>query len=255
MDGGDGACRLLAGFLTGELDPAEARLWDEHLLECEACWRAVREDRAGRQAAQVLREPTPAGLADRVAFAVEVAAADRAPAPRHARPRARSSRWARSGGWRHWPRPAAAGTIAAAALVTLAVLLLPGAHQARSVPPAVAVVADYARAVPRPASGQHPHPGDRVPVEVGHPVSVTAGGQRIVLRTWRLGGTEAVVAVSDKPFPMPARAMGVAGKGMAWSAQLGTLGLYCLNGPTSELVAAPVPAAELAALAARLPLP
>jgi len=36
-------------------------------------------------------------------------------------------------------------------------------------------------------------------------------------------------------------------------AQAGTLSLYCLNGQTSELVAAPVPAAELAALAARLP--
>jgi len=84
-------------------------------------------------------------------------------------------------------------------------------------------------------------------------VTVTAGGQKIVLRTWRLGGTEAVVAVSGTPFPMPARARSVAGSGMAWSARLGKLGLYCLNGRTSELVAAPVPAAALAALAARLP--
>ena len=64
----------------------------------------------------------------------------------------------------------------------------------------------------------------------------------------------AAVAVSATPFPMPARAQGVSGMGMAWSARLGKLGLYCLNGRTSELVAAPVPAAELAALAARLPL-
>ena len=63
------------------------------------------------------------------------------------------------------------------------------------------------------------------------------------------------MAVSGQPFPMPAHAQSVAGSGMAWSAQLGKLGLYCLNGRTSELVAAPVPAAELAALAARLPLP
>jgi len=41
---------------------------------------------------------------------------------------------------------------------------------------------------------------------------------------------------------------------MAWSVRLGKLGLYCVNGPTSELVAAPVPTAELASLAARLPL-
>jgi hypothetical protein len=142
-----------------------------------------------------------------------------------------------------------------AAVVTLVVVLLPGGHQARSVPPAVAVVADYAQAVPQSPRNQHPFSGGRAaPVQVGHPVVVTADGQKIVLRTWRVGGTEAVVAVSSKPFPMPARAQGVAGMGMAWSARLGKLGLYCLNGRTSELVAAPVPAAELAALAARLPL-
>jgi hypothetical protein len=41
---------------------------------------------------------------------------------------------------------------------------------------------------------------------------------------------------------------------MAWSARVGTLGLYCVNGRSSELVAAPVPVAELAALVAQLPL-
>ena len=254
MDGRDPGCRLLAGFLGGDLDPAEARRWDEHLLECEACWRAVREDLAGRQATQVLRRPAPPGLADRVAFAVEVAAAGRTAAPRRARPAARSSRWARSGGWLRWPRLAGAGAVAVAVVVTLVVVLLPGGHQARSVPAAVAAVADYSQAVPPPARGQHHVSGGEVaPVQVGHPVTVTAGGQTIVLRTWRVDGTEAVVAVSSTPCPMPPRAQGVAGSGMAWSARLGKVGLYCLNGRTSELVAAPVPAAELAALAARLP--
>jgi hypothetical protein len=130
--------------------------------------------------------------------------------------------------------------------------LLPGGHQAGSVPAAVAAVARYAQAIPPPTGDQHPQ--HAAPVEVGRPVTVTAGGQRIVLRTWRLGGTEAVVAVSGRPFPMPAHARGVSGMGMAWSARLGRLGLYCVNGQTSELVAAPVPAAELATLAARLPL-
>jgi len=202
----------------------------------------------------VLRQPPPAGLADRVAFAVEVAAVGRTAVPRRARPPARSSRWARSGGWLRWPRLAGVGTVAVAVLVTLVTVLLPGGHQIKSVPAAVAVVADYAQPVPPPARDRRFHSGGRAaPVEVGHPVTVTAGGQKIVLRTWRLGGTEAVVAVSSKPFPMPARAQGVAGSGMAWSLRLGKLGLYCLNGRTSELVAAPVPAAELAALAARLP--
>jgi len=73
---------LLAAFLAGDLDPGAARECDEHLLDCERCWRAVREDRAGRQAAELLREFAPRGLADRVAFAVEVAAAARTGAQR-----------------------------------------------------------------------------------------------------------------------------------------------------------------------------
>ena len=251
MDGRDRACRLLAGFLAGDLNPAEARLWDEHLLECEACWRAVREDRAGRQAAQVLRQPAPAGLADRVAFAVEMAAGAPAAAQRQARPPARVLGRARHGRWLRW-RLAGAGAVAAGVVAALLMALLPGAHQVASMPAAVAAVARYAQVIPPPSGEQHPQRA--APLQVGRPVTVMAGGQRIVLRTWRVGGTEAVVAVSGHPFPMPARARGLSGPGMAWSARLGRLSLYCLNGRTSELVAAPVPAAELAALAARLPL-
>jgi anti-sigma factor RsiW len=243
--------RVLAAFLAGELDPAEARRWDEHLLECERCWRAVREDRAGRQAAQVLRQPAPPELADRVAFAVEMAAAARTAAPRQAHRGIWSRRRARHHRRPRW-RLAGAGAVAVTFVVTLMVVLLPGGRQPGSLPAAVAAVARYAQAMPASAGDQHPQPA--APVEVGHPVTVTAGGQQIVLRTWRLSGTEVVVAVSGRPFPMPAGAQGVSSLGMAWSARQGRLGLYCLNGRTSELVAAPVPAAELAALAARLPL-
>jgi len=243
--------RLLAAFLAGELDPAETRRWDEHLLACERCWRAVREDREGRQAAQVLRQPAPPDLADRVAFAVEVAAAGRTAAPRRTGRGIRSARRGRHGRRPRW-RLAGAGMLVAGVAVALLVALLPGGRQIGSAPAAVQAVARYAQAIPPPTAEQHPQRA--APVEVGRPVTVTAGGQRIVLRTWRLGGTEAVVAVSDHPFPMPARAQALSGGGMAWSARLGRLGLYCLNGRTSELVAAPVPGAELAALAGQLPL-
>jgi anti-sigma factor RsiW len=254
MDGHD---KLLTAYLAGDLGPADARRWDEHLLGCERCWRAVREDRAGRQAAKLLRQPAPPELADRVAFAVEVTAAARTGAPRQSRLPARTRRRGRHGrrlpsrrlGW----RLAGAATFAVAAAIALTMVLLPGGHQTGRVPAAVAAVARYAQAIASPPRGQDSYSG-RTPVEVGRPVTVTAGGQRIVVRTWRLGDTEAVVAVSGQPFPMPARARGVPGRGMAWSTRLGRLGLYCLNGRTSELVAAPVPAAELAALAARLPL-
>ena len=80
MDGHERHDRLLGAFLAGALDPAAARRWDEHLLECEQCWRTVQEDRDGRRAAELLRQPAPPVLADRVAFAVEVAAAGRATA-------------------------------------------------------------------------------------------------------------------------------------------------------------------------------
>jgi len=53
---------------------------------------------------------------------------------------------------------------------------------------------------------------------------------------------------------MPVRAQGLTGQRIAWTARLGKVGLYCRNGHTFELVAAPVPSAQLAALAARLPL-
>jgi len=245
--------RLLTAFLAGDLDPVGARQWDEHLLECERCWRAVREDRAGRQAAQMLRQPAPPELADRVAFAVEMAAAAGPAAWRRPRPAARARRPGRYGRWLRW-RLAGAGVLAVGLAVAVVMALLPGGHRADGVPAAVAAVAQYAQAIPPVAGDHRSYPGVRaVPVEVGRPVTVTAGGQRILLRTWRLGGAEAVVAVSDHPFPMPARAQRVSSGGMAWSARLGRLGLYCLNGRTSELVAAPVPATELAALAARLP--
>jgi hypothetical protein len=237
MDGHD---RLLGAFLAGDLDPAQARQWDEHLLGCERCWSAAREDRAGRQAAGLLHRAAPPGLADRVAFAVEMAAAGH-PGDRPGR--------ARPGGWRAWRRLAGAAAVAAGLALTLLAVLLPG-HPAGSVPAAVAAVARYAQAVPPP--GREPPGGPGTPVQVGRPETLTAGSQRITVRVWKLGGTEAVVATSGQQFPMPSGAQDGTG-GMAWQMRLGRLGLYCVNGPRSELVAAPVPDAELAALVASLP--
>jgi len=148
--------------------------------------------------------------------------------------------------------PAAAGAVAATVAVTVSVLV-PGGRETGTMPAAVAAVARYAQELP-PAQQPAPGPGGPgAPVEVGSPVTVAAGGQQMVLRVLWLGDVEAVVAVSAQPFAMPARAHGAAGPGMAWIARLGSLGLYCRNGHASELVAARVPEAQLAALAARLP--
>jgi hypothetical protein len=240
MDGHDS---MLHSFLARDLGPQDARRFDEHLLECEACWRAVRDNRAGRLAAQMLRRPAPPGLSDRVAFAVEVAASAR---PRRQRAHAPSQLGLRLAGGAIVVLGALAGLLA----------LLPGARGTPAMPAAVQAVAHYAQAIAPPTGPVGSQVGRRqvAPALVGQPVSVIAGGQRIVLRTWRLGGTEAVVAVSQRPFPMPAGATTASGAGMAWSSRLGRLGLYCINGRTSEVVAAPVPVAELPLLAALLPL-
>src|SRR5215470_11553709 len=147
MDSHDRHDRLLTAFLAGDLDPADARRWDEHLLECERCWRA--------------------GLEDRAAFAVEVAAAARTGAQRQSRPSARSRQPGRHSRRLYW-RLAGAGLLAAGAAVTLLMVLLPGGHQVGSVPAAVAAVARYAQAIPSPARDQPPYFGGRAaPVEVG----------------------------------------------------------------------------------------
>ena len=61
-------------FLAGELSPEEERLFDEHLLACQHCWRAVQADRSARLALEKFREPAPAGLQGRVALSVALAA-------------------------------------------------------------------------------------------------------------------------------------------------------------------------------------
>src|SRR5258707_10946294 len=190
MDGHDGEHRLLAAFLAGDLDPAAARRWDEHLLECEQCWRAVREDRAGRQAAQVVRGPGPPGLADRVAFAVEVAAAGRGAVQALSRPHGRSRRPGRHGRRLRW-RLAVAGALAASLVITLVPALLLGGRPIRSVPKAVAAVARYAQTIPPPARPHQAHSGGgAAPRGGGPPARVAAGGPRVGAGRRRAGGAQ-----------------------------------------------------------------
>src|SRR5215472_8954428 len=130
----DGHERVLKAFLAGDLSRADARQFDEHLLECETCWRAVREDLASRRAVQLLRRPAPPGLADRVAFAVELAASAR-PAGRRPARRVGRVRW----------RLAGIGVLSLGVLGTVIAVLLPAGRGTPAVPAAVAAVARYAR--------------------------------------------------------------------------------------------------------------
>lgn len=224
----------LLTFLAGDLDPDAAARFDEHLLNCEACWQAVREDRAGRAAMERLQQPAPGGLADRIRFAVELSAG-----PRGHRPR-------------RWPA-AATGLVVVLLLTGLIPLAL--SRGARTADPrSVAAVVALARDMP---PGVYParNAARTVAIALGAPLQLQPGGQRLTVQYYRVRGLEVAVARSDTAFAMPGGATGLtsAGRGMAWLAQRGPVGLYCLNGPHPVLIAAVTPAVNLTRLATALP--
>jgi len=222
--------RRLVAFLAGDLDQDAAREWDEHLLECERCWSAVRADRLGRAAAARLRESAPAGLADRIRLAVELAAPQRC-------------------GRRGRTVLAAATLVAAVALAAL-VLLLPSPRVGE--PPTIAAVLQSAQRLP--AAGSAPVGGAATsgPVLVGEPTTLAAGDTHVVLSYYRVGDRQVLLARSDRDFPTPDGARPVPGDAMTWAATRGRLTLYCPD--PRVIVVAAVPATELPSLASRLPL-
>ncbi len=208
----------LAAYLAGELDPDAARAVDEHLLACDRCWHTVSAAHLGRRAAERLRQPTPAGLADRIRLAIQLA-------PDTAPPKRRRGRWA--------VVAAAAAALVIAAIV-LALLVVPQ-HSTRTDPPVITALVHVAE-----------QPGDP------GPVAMQLGGQPVELRRYPIDGTTALVATSTQAFPPPAGAEIRTGEAMAWTITRATITVYC---PHSQvLLAGPVPAATLAALATRLHL-
>lgn len=233
--------RMMIAFLAGGLDESTGRAWDEHVLRCDQCWKAVREDRAGRAAAARLRDSAPPELADRIRFAVELTA--RGPGRR------RSPRWIL----------AASGALLAALSTLVALVWLSPVTPAD--PPMIAAVVRAAQSMPlAPAAsgGVSAAPGDAsgMPVAVGAPGGLVAAGATMHIRRYWVDGVEAAVVISDRAFPRPAGAQVLSAGGsadMAWTATRGRVALYCPS--SSVLVAAPVAAGDIPALASRLPVP
>jgi hypothetical protein len=206
----------LAAYLAGELDPDAARAVDEHLLACDRCWHTVSAAQLGRRAAERLRRPTPAGLADRIRLAIQLA-------PDTAPPKRRRGRWA-----------VVAAAAAAFIALVLGALLVPQ-HATRNDPPVITALVQFVE--------QSGAPG---------PVMTRLGGQPVELRRYPLDGTTALVATSTQTFPTPTDARIRSGSAMAWTITRGPVTVYC---PHSQVIlAGPVPAATLAALATRLHL-
>jgi len=209
--------RRLAAYLAGEIDRDTARAIDEHLLECESCWQAVCAARLGRRAAERLRQPAPAALADRIRLAID---ASTDPKPRRFR--------------RRWAVLATAACALVAAVT--AALLVPG-HATRHDPP---VISALVRLAAQPASAQI------------SPSSTRLGGQDVELRRYPVAGHTVVVASSTRAFPTPGDARPQSGAAMAWTITRDTITVYC---PHSQvLLAGPVPTNALIALATRLHL-
>jgi hypothetical protein len=223
----------LVAFLAGELSPQEEREFDQHLLECESCWREVQTDRLGRLAVERLREPAPAGLRDRVALAISLEEPHRTTHGRRHRP-------ARSRG---------AVYVAAALFVALAIggttVGLLSAGSATDPPQLSAVVAMVTPGGPPPAALLA---GERRVIN----------GQQMTVRAYMIHGKEAIVATSMKPLPMPASSHLLAGSSLrAWMATDGSLALYGVNrsaGLPSMFVVAAMPMAALPQVATELHL-
>jgi hypothetical protein len=58
--------RLAARFLDGQMRRHERWRYERHLVECAECWTHVQSARAGRSAAESLREVAPARVRERV---------------------------------------------------------------------------------------------------------------------------------------------------------------------------------------------
>jgi hypothetical protein len=223
----------LVAFLAGELSAEDESEFDQHLLECESCWRAVQADRMGRFAVERLREQAPNGLRDRISLAISIEESNGALHRRRARRGHRTS-----------ARYVVAALCLAVATSGALVGLLAGSSAAD--PPQVSAV------VAMVTPGGHPS------------TALLAGEERVInnqemtVRAYMIHGKEAIVATSMKPLPMPTSSHLLAGSSLrAWMANDGNLALYGVNraaGHPSMFIVAAMPIAALPQVATLLHL-
>ncbi|HUA94077.1 MAG TPA: zf-HC2 domain-containing protein [Acidimicrobiales bacterium] len=234
----------IAAFLNGELSDADEQSFDEHLVDCEFCWSAVQEDRAGRLAVERLQVPAPLGLADRVTASINLAG--KRPVGEGATPvrLVSPARPDRARSRPRWLVPAA--VLVVVALVAGTIAWTVNRHQA-SDPPQIAEVVAMA------SSG-----ANSPPLRSGEHMDVD--GQSLTVRSYRVEGITTLVATSAHPFPMPASSHLVAGSSPnAWMGTDGKLAMYGVNRPVgggreSVFLVAAMPMARLPQVAAQLHL-
>lgn len=225
----------LAAYLAHELSDEDARALEQHLLGCDECWRAVQLERAGHQALELLREPAPIGLGDRIAMAVEVQERSAVPARRWTPSATRAPA-------RRRVAYLAVGLVAASVLSVLGLELSGGSGDPPQIAAVMAMMTPNTTPPSALLSGEH-----RM---IDH--------QMVSLRAVVVHGEEAIVAISQHPFPMPQSSHLLAGSSeKAWMATDGSLSMYGINradNHSSMFLVSTMPMAELPELAARLKL-
>jgi anti-sigma factor RsiW len=205
-----------ANYLAGEMSAKRAHAFEQHLLECEECWREVSEAREGRALVESARELAPAG------FREDVRAAIAAYEPAH--PRRTRARLA----------IAAAIVLLAAGVSTVLVVRSPGQ------PVAIAeAVADFRTGrLPVAGAPRRPAPDlSAIGLELATSGAGDVGDLSIDAYAYRdAAGRRVLLYLSDRPFPVAAGARHTDGADSPWTARDGDVELMCAQHPEAMLL-------------------
>jgi anti-sigma factor RsiW len=209
-----------AVYLAGILDAAERGRFEEHLLDCEECWREVRTAYRGRALGESLREVAPQPLRERVR--ASVAAASRLDRRRRRRPKV-------------------AAVVAATVLALIAGGILAGRRPADQPAVIAAAVASYRTgglegSVPSPArpsvrqAGELRWRGARQGRLAGLPV---------VAHDYRdAAGRQLTLLLADRSFPEAVGAWHPPGAAI-WVAEVNGVAVLCADRPSPSLLVGP----------------
>lgn len=208
--------RDAAAYLGGDMSAKRTAVFEEHLLECEACWREVSEGRSGRALAESAREHASQQLREDVRTAV---AAYPLPAGRPLRLRL---------------------AVAAALLLIVAGSVTYLALRTPSQPTAIAAAVTDFRSGRLPAVDAPTRSApdlSRAGLEYVGGGAGRIGKLRIDAFAYRdRGGGRVFLYLSDKPFPVAAGARRSQDARGPWTATDGDVDLLCAQRPHALLL-------------------
>lgn len=221
-----------AAYLGGYMTRRRRSAFEEHIVECEDCWREIDLGREGRAVAESGRELAPQFLRERIRSSVATMEprdrrrgrglrAKRADAPPRRRPL--------------FPVLAAALALLLLVGVTAAVVVLAPREQPR---PIAAALADFRDEGPIDANVPAPR---QFPKRLGDLQLVSssrgsAGGLDVVVHSYEDEAGHAVsVYEADETWPVADGARHTDG-GRTWVASLGDTVLFCSDAPIPALV-------------------